>query len=598
MKLFRIITLMLVFLTAAPITVAGFILIESSVDTLKTLTWELQQERADHAGRAVSAFFDNIIDDVDLLVSNLSVANMNVGQRQEMLSFILQKRPEVNIIAFYDAAGRRLPGLLAFDVNRILPSELADHHSRVSALRFGQDSPESVAFSKTYAIHRQARPPLAIPKRDEQTVAMAFKLNTADAAFLGMEVSLAPLRGVVGKMRVGKRGEVLLIDSQGTLIAHHGGLVDRIEDPRGLPDLLAQIIPPQGGGARIPRVSGARPVTVGKGMDVLAAYAPLARPAWLMVSIEPLDEAYAATRTMTFQVITVVLVSLALAIGLGVLFAFGITRPIGKCVTGALAIARGRFGYTLDISTRNEIGELAHTFNYMSRQLLDYDEENKALVASLERGYLETIRALANSIDAKDPYTRGHSMRVTNVALAIGREMGLSEEELRVLRYAGILHDIGKIGIQEGILAKKEKLSDAERQIIKQHPVLGDKIIEPIDFLQPVRPIVLHHHEWVDGSGYPDGLKADEIPLGARIVSAADTYDAVTSERPYQKAVDNQEAIRILQKLRGRQIDPEVCDALITVIERQISEGQLRPQEWEDEYTDPTWDAPLLEETK
>jgi putative nucleotidyltransferase with HDIG domain len=598
MKLFRIITLMLVFLTAAPITVAGFILIESSVDTLKTLTWELQQERADHAGRAVSSFFDNIIDDVDLLVSNLSVANMSVGQRQEMLSFILQKRPEVNIIAFYDAAGRRLPGLLAFDVNRILPSELADHQSQVSVLRFGQDSPESVAFSKTYTIHRTARPALSIPRRDEQAVAMAFKLNTADAAFLGMEVSLAPLQGVVKKMRVGRRGEVLLIDSQGILIAHHGTLIDRMEDPRGLSALLAQILSPQGGEAPIPRVSGARPITVGKGMDVLAAYAPLARPAWLMVSIEPLDEAYAATRTMTFQVITVVLVSLALAIGLGVLFAFGITRPIGKCVTGALAIARGKFGYTLDVSTRNEIGELAHTFNYMSRQLLDYDEENKALVASLERGYLETIRALANSIDAKDPYTRGHSMRVTNVALAIGREMGLKDEELRVLRYAGILHDIGKIGIQEGILAKKEKLSDEEREIIKQHPVLGDKIIEPIDFLQPVRPIVLHHHEWVDGSGYPDGLKADEIPLGARIVSAADTYDAVTSERPYQQAVDNQEAIRILQQLRGRQIDPEVCDALITVIERQISEGQLRPQEWEDEYTDPTWDAPPLEETK
>jgi putative nucleotidyltransferase with HDIG domain len=595
MKLFRIITLMLVFLTAAPITVTGFILIESSISTLKTLTWELQQERADHAGRAVSSFFDNIIDDVDLLVSNLGVAAMNVGQRQKLLSFILQKRPEVNIIAFYDAAGRRLPGLLAFDMNRILPSELADHHSQVSAIHFGQDSPKSVAFSNTYTIHRPARPDLSIPPRDEQAVAMAFKLNTTDAAFLGMEVSLAPLQGVVKKMRVGQRGEVLLINSQGLLIAHHGGLTDRMKDPQGLPTLLARILAPQGGDVSIPRVSGARPITVGKGMELLAAFAPLARPAWLMISIEPLDEAYAATRTMTFQVITVVLVSLALAIGLGVLFAFGITRPIGKCVTSALAIARGKFGHTLDISTRNEIGELAHTFNYMSHQLLDYDEENKALVASLERGYLETIRALANSIDAKDPYTRGHSMRVTNVALAIGKELGLKNDELRVLRYAGILHDIGKIGIQERILAKKEKLSDEERQIMKQHPVQGDKIIEPIDFLQPVRPIVLHHHERVDGSGYPDGLKADEIPLGARIINAADTYDAVTSDRPYQSAVDNHEAIRILQELRTSQIDPKVCDTLIAIIERQINAGQLRPQEWEDEYTDPTWDAPPIE---
>jgi putative nucleotidyltransferase with HDIG domain len=233
----------------------------------------------------------------------------------------------------------------------------------------------------------------------------------------------------------------------------------------------------------------------------------------------------------------------------------------------------------------------------MSRQLLSYDLENKELVTTLERGYLETIRALANSIDAKDPYTRGHSMRVTNVALAIGRELGLDASELRFLRYGGILHDIGKIGIGEEILGKKDRLNDEERKLVRQHPVLGESIIEPIDFLQPVRAIIRHHHEWVDGSGYPDGLKGEEIPLGARIMNAADTYDAVTSDRPYQEAVDNQEAIEILKEFRGRQIDTTVCDALVAIIERQIASGQLNPQEWEDEYTDPTWDSPPVDPT-
>jgi HD-GYP domain-containing protein (c-di-GMP phosphodiesterase class II) len=332
--------------------------------------------------------------------------------------------------------------------------------------------------------------------------------------------------------------------------------------------------------------------------DVLAAYAPLAQPGWLIVSLEPLDEAYAATRKMTWQVVTVVLVSLALAIAIGVLFAFGLTRPIAKCVTGALAIARGKFGFTLQIATRNEIGELAHTFNYMSRQLLYYDRENRDLVASLEKGYLETIRALANSIDAKDPYTRGHSMRVTNVALAIGRELGLDDDDLRFLRYGGILHDVGKIGIREAILTKATTLTDEEREIIRMHPVFSDRIIEPIDFLKPARPIVLHHHEWWDGSGYPDGLKGEHIPRGARIVCAADTYDAVTSDRPYQKAVSNEEAIQILKKLRERQFDPTVCDALIRIVEKQIGKGEIRPSEWEDEYTDPTWSVPPLAEGK
>lgn len=179
-------------------------------------------------------------------------------------------------------------------------------------------------------------------------------------------------------------------------------------------------------------------------------------------------------------------------------------------------------------------------------------------------------------------------MRVTNVALAIGRKLGLDAEGLRLLRYGGILHDIGKIGIREDILAKAEKLTDAERQLVQNHPVLGEKIIEPIDFLTPVRPLVRNHHEWFDGSGYPDGLRGESIPLGARIINAADTYDAVTSERPYQKAVNNQEAVEILRRLRGVQIDPQVCDALVAIIQERLSIGELQAREWDEELTDPS----------
>jgi HD-GYP domain len=274
----------------------------------------------------------------------------------------------------------------------------------------------------------------------------------------------------------------------------------------------------------------------------------------------------AFSQKMIWQVIGVVVVSLVASLGVGVLFALRLTRPLAKFVTGALAIARGNFNYTINIRARNEIGELAHTFNYMSRQLFAYDQENKSLVSILERGYLETIRALANSIDAKDPYTRGHSARVTKVALAIGRELQIPDDQLRILSYAGILHDIGKIGIPESILGKKDLLDDQERQFIEQHPVFGERIIEPIDFLAPVRSLVRHHHERYDGSGYPDGLKGEQIPLMARILNAADTYDAITSTRPYQVAKDDEQAIEIVRRLRGNQIDPQICDALVTVI--------------------------------
>jgi HD-GYP domain-containing protein (c-di-GMP phosphodiesterase class II) len=273
--------------------------------------------------------------------------------------------------------------------------------------------------------------------------------------------------------------------------------------------------------------------------------------------------------TMSWQVIWVIAVSLLSSLGVGVLFALRLTRPLAKFVTGALAIARGNFNYTINIRARNEIGELAHTFNYMSRQLFSYDQENKSLVSILQRGYLETIRALANSIDAKDPYTRGHSARVTNVSLAIGRALKLPDDQLRILSYAGILHDIGKIGIPEGILGKKDRLDSQERHLIEQHPVFGERIIEPIDFLAPVRSLVRHHHERYDGSGYPDGLKGDQIPLMARILNAADTYDAITSTRPYQAAMNDEQAIEILRRVRGTQVDPQVCDALVTVIQNR-----------------------------
>jgi putative nucleotidyltransferase with HDIG domain len=579
MRLFRAITLMLVFLTAAPVVTVGLILILSNLETLKTLTWEAQQDRADQTGQVVVSYFGNLIADLDLLASSLSIGSLNTRERQELLSFVLQKRSEVNIIAFYDATMRPASNLVAFDSNRILPSELSHHQAQVSSMPAQAGVKEPVTFSAPYQISRAARPKLGIPARQESVLAILLRIEAADIAYLGMEVSLAPLQGLIHRMWQGRRGQFLVSDLDQNLVLASAGPAAPQAGLSEWSALLTRILGSTADHATgAPRVSGALPVRLDDGREVLAAYAPLSRPPWLVLSVVPLDEAYRATRTMTLQVIWVAIISLVLAGGLGVLFAFGITRPIARCVTGALAIARGRFGTTVEVTTHNEIGELAHTFNYMSRQLQYYDQTNKDLLASLERGYLETIRALANSIDAKDPYTRGHSNRVTAVALAVARELDLNDQDLRILRYGCILHDIGKIGITEQILGKQETLTDAEREVIRQHPVLGEKIIAPIDFLQPVRPLVRYHHERVDGHGYPDGLKGEAIPLGARILNAADTFDAVTSDRPYQAAVDNRRAVEIIRELLGNQIDQRVGLALILVIERRIAQGQL--QSW------------------
>ncbi|HEY6101413.1 MAG TPA: HD domain-containing phosphohydrolase [Anaeromyxobacter sp.] len=264
----------------------------------------------------------------------------------------------------------------------------------------------------------------------------------------------------------------------------------------------------------------------------------------------------------------VVAASLGLSAALAALVARGVTRPLAECVRAALEIARGRFGSQAHLSARNEIGDLAYAFNHMSRELAAYDGENRRLIQALERGYLETIRSLAAAVDAKDPYTRGHSDRVAALSVEIGREMGFSGGALKTLEYGGILHDIGKIGIPDAILAKRGTLTLEEMALIRDHPAIGAEIVGGVEFLKDALPCVLSHHERWDGTGYPRGIAGANIPLLARIVNIADTWDACTSRRPYQEPIPTDVVVAILEGLRGAQTDPAVHDALLGVLRR------------------------------
>ncbi|HZZ86606.1 MAG TPA: HD domain-containing phosphohydrolase [Anaeromyxobacteraceae bacterium] len=261
--------------------------------------------------------------------------------------------------------------------------------------------------------------------------------------------------------------------------------------------------------------------------------------------------------------------SVALSVALSAWFARRLTRPVRACVAGALEIARGRFGREVPVQARNEIGDLAYTFNHMSRELASYDAENRRLIAALEQGYLDTLRSLAGAIDAKDPYTRGHSQRVAALSVEIGRELGLPAAQLQALECGGLLHDVGKIGIAEPILRKAGALTESEMAIMRAHPVIGAEIVRGVEFLATALPGIRWHHERWDGAGYPDGLAGERIPLVARIVSAADVYDAMTSERSYQRPLTPATATERVASMAGTQIDPGVAMALETVLRRQ-----------------------------
>lgn len=196
----------------------------------------------------------------------------------------------------------------------------------------------------------------------------------------------------------------------------------------------------------------------------------------------------------------------------------------------------------------------------------------KQALAQLEEMSSGAIRALADALDAKCDYTSGHSLRVSRFAVSIGKQLGLDDDHLRDVELAGILHDIGKIGVPESILWKPARLTPEEQKIMSEHPKTSAMIIGELRGLKRTREYVLHHHEYLDGSGYPDGLKGDDIPIGARIILVADAYDAMTTDRPYRKAIGHHNAIAELRKLSGKQFDGRMVDALIAVVgeEREL----------------------------
>lgn len=191
---------------------------------------------------------------------------------------------------------------------------------------------------------------------------------------------------------------------------------------------------------------------------------------------------------------------------------------------------------------------------------------NARLYQKIQDSYFEITKALAQAIEAKDPYTHGHSERVMEYAVQIAQKLDLPEEEKELLKYAAMLHDIGKIGVRGIVLNNPNSLTNEEYDEIKKHPAVGEGIIQPIELLQPIRPFIKHHHEWYNGKGYPDGLSGENIPLGARILAVADAYDAMKSDRPYRKALTEETAIQELKRGSSTQFDPKIVEIFLEIL--------------------------------
>jgi putative nucleotidyltransferase with HDIG domain len=212
----------------------------------------------------------------------------------------------------------------------------------------------------------------------------------------------------------------------------------------------------------------------------------------------------------------------------------------------------------------------------LERKVAERTSELQAKNRELRTAYLSTVRALSEAVDAKDPYTRGHSERVGVYASRIARELGCKREFIERIYLAGLLHDIGKIGVPDAIIGKPERLTTPEYALMKRHPEIGARILEPVKFLADIVPCVRHHHEWYDGSplGYPERLTGSDIPYPSRIILVADTVEAMTSDRPYRKALPLARVVEEIERFRGTQFDPTAADAFLRIAERE-EEGFL-----------------------
>jgi len=307
-------------------------------------------------------------------------------------------------------------------------------------------------------------------------------------------------------------------------------------------------------------------------IPMLGTYYPVTGLGWAVVAQKTQEEAYIDITDMRRDAIRAALIAIAFSIFVGIWAARRLTTPLHVLTESSRTIAGGDFSHRVNLKSRTEFGELAQTFNTMSDDLEQFVDELKKAAQENRTLFLSAIQMLAGAVDEKDPYTRGHSDRVTRYSVLIATEMGLKEEDVEKIRVSAQLHDVGKIGIEDRILKKPGALTPEEFEIMKTHTTKGAAILRPVEALRDMLPGIELHHESLDGRGYPYGLKGEQIPLMPRIIMVADTFDAMTTNRPYQAAMDPEYVIRIINSLAATKFDPTVVAAMTKVFET----GKLR----------------------
>lgn len=304
---------------------------------------------------------------------------------------------------------------------------------------------------------------------------------------------------------------------------------------------------------------------------------------WGLVVQKPISEAFADVDRMIFNAVLSTALLIALSLFFAYLAARWVSRPIQRLAETTHEIADGNFGGSVEMQGLTfELADLAEDFNRMSGHVASYVQQLRQAAQANRELFIGSLRAFVAAVDAKDPYTRGHSERVAAYSRTIARYLQLPEEVQHKVWIGALLHDVGKIGVEDRILRKEGVLAPDEYEQMKLHTVIGAEIMTPIEQLREMVPAIRSHHEAWNGRGYPDGLKGEQIPLFARIVGVADTFDAITTNRPYQQAYSLQFAVETITRLTGSRFDAKVVTAFLRAFEAgEIRAGATRPSRLE-----------------
>src|SRR6266700_5571445 len=512
----------------------------------------------------------------------------DISQHQESLRMMLANLSSALQVASggdITSAHVEAPELRALLENFVSSSEdlayatlLNSEAKGISAGRIEPDAFLQRELEQAYAAARDSRAyngqPLVVGNgKSSKTVMLVSTPVTYQDRFLGMIASVVDLDFLIRRLQEIDRGGLMpyVVDSQGRLVA---GATSEYATGQDMTNLeIVHNFVEQGGKAQV--VAATREFTAGSGrksVAMLGTYSPVTNLNWAVVVQKPRSEAYSSVFEMQRTARILALFAIALSIGVGVIAARRITNPLEVLTESSHAIARGDFSQRVHLKSRTEIGELASTFNFMSEELEHFVLDLKRAAAENRELFMNSIQMLAGAVDEKDPYTRGHSDRVTKYSVLIAKEMGMPEDFLETVRVSAQLHDVGKIGIEDRILKKPGALTAEEFEVMKTHTTKGANILRPVAQLKEMIPGIELHHESLDGRGYPHALKGDEVPMLARIIAVADTFDALTTNRPYQQAHDAKETLTIIHSISGKRLDPTAVAALQAIYER----GEIR----------------------